>query len=63
MNSRSKSQAKYDAKATKRYGLKLNIKYDNDVIEKLESVENIQGYIKALIRKDMETSNSTEGKE
>lgn len=32
--------------------LKLNRDVDADVIEKLESVDNIQGYIKKLIRAD-----------
>lgn len=33
--------------------LKLNRKTDADIISKLESVENIQGYIKELIRQDI----------
>ena len=56
MNKQSEAQAKYDAKATKRYGLKLNIKNDADIIRKLESVESIQGYIKKLIRQDIGTA-------
>ena len=32
--------------------LKLNRDGDADIIEKLESVDNIQGYIKKLIRSD-----------
>lgn len=34
--------------------LKLNKETDADVLEKLASVENMQGYIKDLIRKDTE---------
>jgi hypothetical protein len=34
--------------------LRLNKKTDADCINKLESVENKQGYIKNLIRDDME---------
>ena len=45
--------ARYDAKATKQIHLKLNIKTDSDILEKLEKTENIQGYIKELIRKDI----------
>lgn len=49
--------AKYDAANTKHYGLKLNIGTDADIIEKLEKVRKdpggIQGYIKSLIRKDI----------
>jgi len=43
----------YDRQNTRRINLKLNNKTDADIIRKLESQENIQGYIKNLIRKDM----------
>ena len=43
----------YDKQNTRRVNLKLNNKTDADIIRTLESVENIQGYIKELIRKDM----------
>lgn len=33
--------------------LKLNRETDSDIIEKLEQSENIQGYIKELIRADI----------
>lgn len=49
-----KAQAKYDAKNTKQLHLKLNRKTDWDVIEKLGNVPNMQGYIKRLIRADLE---------
>lgn len=45
--------AKYDAKNTKFFGLKLNIKTDADILERLEQVDTVQGYIKELIRKDI----------
>ena len=45
--------AKYDAKNTKVYAIKLNRKNDADIIEKLDSQTNVQGYIKELIRKDI----------
>lgn len=44
--------AKYDAKNTKTYAIKLNRKTDADLIAKLESVGSVQGYLKDLIRKD-----------
>lgn len=44
--------AKYDAKNTKTYAIKLNRKTDADLIAKLESVGSVQGYLKELIRKD-----------
>lgn len=53
MNKASERQKRYDEKATRRYGLKLNLITDADIIEKLDTVESIQGYIKELIRKDI----------
>ena len=51
-----RAQKKYDeANKDKRYNvyLKLNKETDADIIEKLEKSENIQGYIKKLIRADL----------
>lgn len=48
-----KAQAKYDAKNTRQVHLKLNRRTDSDVLEKLDSVPNKQGYIKKLIRADL----------
>ena len=45
--------AKYDAAHTVQYRLKLNKETDADIIAKLDSVDNKQGYIKELIRKDI----------
>ena len=44
---------KYDSKNTIQYHLKLNKTTDADIIEKLNSVESKQGYIKELIRTDI----------
>ena len=44
----------YDKKNTTRVSIKLNNKTDADIIEKLETVENVQGFIKAIIRNEME---------
>ena len=41
---------KYDAKATKQYHLKLNRKTDADIIAALDVAPSAQGYIKALVR-------------
>lgn len=49
-----KAQAKYDKANTVQITLKLNKKTDADIIEALESVSNKQGYIKELIREDLE---------
>lgn len=46
-------QVKYDKANTTRYQLKLNNKTDKDIIEKLASVDSMQGYIKECIRKDL----------
>ena len=43
---------RYDAANTRQIHLKLNTKTDADILETLDSVENVQGYIKDLIRKD-----------
>lgn len=48
------SQQKYDKANTTQIRMKLNLKTDADILEKLESVGNKQGYIKALIRADIE---------
>ena len=48
-----KAIKKYDQNNTKRISLKLNLKTDADILEKLKSAGNVQGYIKALIREDM----------
>jgi len=50
---RKRANARYDAKNTKQVKLKLNLKTDADIIQKLESVPAVQTYIKALIRADI----------
>ena len=47
-------QSRYDIKNTTRIGLKLNNKTDADILEMLDSVDSMQGYIKELIRADIE---------
>lgn len=44
----------YDRNNCTRINLKLNNRTDADIIEKLGTVENIQGYIKAVVRNQME---------
>lgn len=51
-----KAQKKYDRNNRDKFkalSLKLNKEADKDILEKLSSVESIQGYIKELIRKDL----------
>ena len=50
---REKAQKKYNEKMTKGVYLKLNIGTDKDILDKLDSVNNKQRYIKDLIRKDI----------
>lgn len=52
-----KAQKKYDENNKDRYKslyLKLNVESDRDILNKLESVTNKQGYIKELIRNDIQ---------
>lgn len=51
--SQIRANAKYDKTHTKGVYLKLNINTDKDILKKLENVENVQGYIKSLIRTDI----------
>lgn len=55
MNKEARNAAimRYNEKATKQIKFSFNLKTDADIIEKLESVGNKQGYIKELIRKDL----------
>lgn len=48
---------KYDKAHTRQFTLKFNLKTDKDILEKLDSVENKQGYVKALIRADIDKQN------
>ena len=52
-DAQKRATAKYDAANTIRYHLKLNKQTDADIIAHLDMIDNKQGYIKDLIRKDM----------
>ena len=49
-----KAQRRYDAENTRQVHLKLNRNTDKDVLDKLDEVPSKQGYIKMLIREDLE---------
>jgi len=49
----AETKGNYDKEYTRMASIKLNIKTDADILEKLDSIENRQGYIKALIRADI----------
>ena len=44
---------KYDAVNAVQFHMKLNRKTDADIIDHLQSMDNVQGYIKGLILADM----------
>lgn len=48
-----RASMKYNSRMVKQIKLALNKETDADVIEWLEQQENMQGYIKKLIREDM----------
>ena len=58
-----RAAAKYDKANTKSVFLKLNVKTDADILAHLETVGNKQGYIKNLIRNDMQTIETVNTKE
>lgn len=47
-------QKKYSAKAVRRFRLDLNRNTDMDMISYLEAMDNVQGYLKELIKADMQ---------
>ena len=49
-----RASAKYDATNTRQVKIKLNLKTDKDILQRLDSVNNKQSYIKDLIREDIE---------
>lgn len=48
-----RAQDKYDRSNTVQVHLKLNLYTDKDILNRLNSVPNKQGYIKDLIRRDI----------
>lgn len=50
-----KAIRKYDKGHTKQILLKLNKGTDADILQKLDEVDNKQGYIKGLIRDDIKS--------
>ena len=52
-----RAQAKYDKDNTVQVKLKLNKKTDDDIIKRLAAADNMQGYIKELIRADIRADN------
>lgn len=48
-----KANARFDKKNTKMIVVKLNKNTDKDILDLLESVDNTQGFIKQLLRKEI----------
>ena len=48
-----RASAKYDSENVVKVTIKINKKTDADIMEKLDAVDNKQGYIKELIRADI----------
>ena len=48
-----RARAKYDAANTVQFKMKLNKNTDADILAKLDETDNKQGYIKSLIREDI----------
>lgn len=44
---------KYEKQNIKRIVLKLNVKTDNDIIQYLNTKDNINGYLKELVRNNI----------
>lgn len=55
----SRAQKKYVKEKTKSFSIRFNVDYDEDVIEKLESVKNKQEYIRRLVRADIRREEGT----
>ena len=53
-NAHTRANTKYNKSHTKQVPLRFNLKTDADILEKLDSIPNKLGYIKQLIRADIE---------
>ena len=53
-DARIRANTKYNKTHTVQVAFRANIKTDADVIEQLSKVPNVAGYIKQLIREDIE---------
>lgn len=51
------ASARYHANHIKRLPINLNDRTDQDIMEHLRTITNVQGYLKELIRHDMNKVN------
>lgn len=57
----AEAQKRYRASgAVRSVSLQFNVKRDADILEHLDAQKNRQGYIKTLIRADMQAKNASE---
>lgn len=61
MDKKYKPQNRYDAAHTTQIKLKLNDMTDADILARLDVQNNKQGYIKALIRADIQKTHNNTG--
>lgn len=54
----SEAQEAWKRDNTRHYGMRMNKNTDADVIEQLDKQPSIQGYIKRLVREDIERERS-----
>ena len=54
-----RAMRKYEKKNIKQVLLKLNRRTEPELVAKIESVENKAGYLKELIRRDLECGGNT----
>lgn len=54
------ASARYDKENTKQFKIKLNKRTDEDILNQLRRLTTFQGYLKELIRKDMEKMETGE---
>lgn len=62
-DSRKKYQHEWDSRNTKNIGVKLNYRTDADILSRLATVNNVQGYVKQLIRDDIARHSQEESEE
>jgi hypothetical protein len=58
MDRKQTPQERYHAKNRQQYPFDCMISTEQDIIQRLESVPNRSGYIKALIRKDIKDNDT-----
>lgn len=54
--SRAAARRRYDQEHTRKYTMKVNTRTEYDIFSQLSQQENVQGYIKRLIREDIARS-------